>query len=1285
MNWRPPAKWLRRGAWALGGLLLLWIVIWLGAPPLLKWQGEARLGEALGRPVHIGRVSLRPWSLSLEVHEFKVAGAAGAALPLLQVKRLQADLSAQSLWRLAPVLESLQVDSPQLALARTAEGRYDVDDLVARFAQPPQEPKADEGPPRFALYNLQLRDGRVRFDDRPMGRVHEVRELLLTLPFLSGIPSQVKIKVEPRLAFRLDGTAFDTGAQSTPFAPDRDTLMSLRMGKLDLAQWRPYLPRSLPVQLQRGSAQADLQLHFAVAERQQPALSLRGLLQADDVALADRGGAPLARWKSLRIGLDDVQPLARRVALGVVRAEGLVLSATRDAQGRLNLLQLAAPSVPEPPLRPAAASAASSALTPTPQAGWQVKLTTLELADSRLEFSDATLQPAATLSLAALQARLGPFAWPNGKPAPLTLQAQLVAGGSEAALGRLQLQGEGNEQRARVGVQVDELALPAFAPWLATTLVPRVEGRAALQGTLDWQASPALARLSLKQLQVAPLRVLEPAASATARATTTTTTSTAPRATLGARAVRVARAVRGDREAPPDALSWAALDVGDTEIDLLARRVQIGRLQVRAPQVSAERDAAGRLNFAQWLRPAPAAAPASAAPAAPAASAPAWQLTIAQAGIEQGRVRWRDAAARPAAAGASAPRARLDLSALQLRVSNLAYPAGSTPAQVTLDARVADPAAPRAQRERSSGRLAWQGRVGLQPFAMQGQLQLERFPLHAIEPYVDTGLHLRLQRALASWRGPLALRQGPSGLSLDARGDALLADLHVFPTDPETGALEPDELLSWQSLQLPGVQVAMAPATPLRVTLGPAVLSDFYSRLVVTEDGHFNLLDVRAPAGAPPTPPGGFAVGRQIAAAPPASAPAAAPPAAPASAPAFELRSGGLQLVNGRIDYTDRFVKPNYSAALSQLNGRLGAFSSTTAEMAPLELQGLVAGTGQLQVRGSLNPSATPLALDVGAKASELELAPLSPYAGKYAGYAIERGKLSMDVHYRVQPDGRLEASNRVVLNQLTFGERIDSPEATKLPVRLAVALLKDRNGVIDVNLPVSGSLNDPQFSVASVVLKVIGNLIAKAVTAPFALLTGIGGSGGEDLSWVAFQPGSTQLADGAQATLDRVAQALKDRPALQMTVTGAADPLGEAEAMRSLQLEQRLLALRRQRGTGAAAPASAAAALPAEERTSLLRTLYRETELPDKPRNFIGLQRDLPEAEMAARLKRVMVVSEDSARTLALQRGVAVRDALIARGLPSERLFLAAPALRAPGEGDADWSPRVKLSLAMR
>ena len=288
-----------------------------------------------------------------------------------------------------------------------------------------------------------------------------------------------------------------------------------------------------------------------------------------------------------------------------------------------------------------------------------------------------------------------------------------------------------------------------------------------------------------------------------------------------------------------------------------------------------------------------------------------------------------------------------------------------------------------------------------------------------------------------------------------------------------------------------------------------------------------------------------------------------------------------------------------------------------------------------------------------------------------------------------------MQARNQLTLNQLTFGEAIESPSATKLPVRLAVSLLTDRNGVIDINLPIAGSVNDPQFSVWGIVFQVIGNLLTKALTAPFSMF-----AGGEaaDLSAVPFLPGTVALAPEAGATLDHVAKALTERPALHMTVTGASDAAAERADIQRADLEARLQAERRREllrgGVSLAAPVSpnaASAAAPADaspistaERDKLVREVYRATQLPDKPRNLIGLAKDIPVPEMEALLMAAVPVTDDTARQLALQRGLAVRDALIDRGLPTERLFLAAPKLHSASD-DSPWTPRAQLSLASK
>jgi hypothetical protein len=368
------------------------------------------------------------------------------------------------------------------------------------------------------------------------------------------------------------------------------------------------------------------------------------------------------------------------------------------------------------------------------------------------------------------------------------------------------------------------------------------------------------------------------------------------------------------------------------------------------------------------------------------------------------------------------------------------------------------------------------------------------------------------------------------------------------------------------------------------------------------------------------------------------------------------------------------------------LTGKLSAFSSQpvdgAVQMADLELRGKAQQTASLEIVGKLNPLVKPLQLDIGAKVRDLELAPLSPYTVRYTGHGIERGKMSVDVNYKVEPDGRLTAANKLVLNQLTFGEQV--PGATSsLPVKLAVALLADRNGVIDVELPLTGSINDPQFSIAPLIWKGIVNLIVKAITSPISLLTGGGGGGGSGgpSDAIVFEAGRDALNDAAKQSLDKVAKAMTDRPGLRMTVVGTASLEKEKEAYQRARLRQMTQAEKRRTAVRAGKDASDVEPVTDAEYPALLEAVYKRADI-SKPRNLVGMAKDLPQDEMETLLMSNMTVDEESIRQLAVERGVVVRDYLLEKKVPSEGLFLGAVQTK-PGE--ADWKPSAVLKVEAR
>ena len=319
-----------------------------------------------------------------------------------------------------------------------------------------------------------------------------------------------------------------------------------------------------------------------------------------------------------------------------------------------------------------------------------------------------------------------------------------------------------------------------------------------------------------------------------------------------------------------------------------------------------------------------------------------------------------------------------------------------------------------------------------------------------------------------------------------------------------------------------------------------------------------------------------------------------------------------------------------------------------------------------------INPLAAKPYLDLQADVKGIEMTSFTSYSGKYAGYAIDKGKLSLFVNYKIEND-LLAAENRLFIDQLTFGDAVESPEATKLPVTLAVSLLKNRNGEIDLNLPISGSLNDPEFSVGGLIVKVVVNLFVKAVASPFSLLGSVFG-GGEELSHVGFAAGLARIDADAQKRLEAIAKAMQDRPAIKLEIEGFVDADQDREGLKQARMTQKVRAQKRED-------------LTRKEYPALLERVYREEKFP-KPRNMIGLVKSLPVEEMEKLILANSVIDDDDLRELGNQRAGAVRDWLAGREIAAERVFVLPARLEAgakDGEGkDAakGSGPRVVFGL---
>ncbi len=595
--------------------------------------------------------------------------------------------------------------------------------------------------------------------------------------------------------------------------------------------------------------------------------------------------------------------------------------------------------------------------------------------------------------------------------------------------------------------------------------------------------------------------------------------------------------------AADDYLSLGRIEVDDTRLDLGRRAIEVAKVQLSGGDIRAWLGEQGRLNLLDLIGPAPAAgadAPANmetagggsapaAGPAPPAGgAAPAWTVSVPDIAVSSLKVSAEDRQVKPAAT--------VVLDPLNVHVGGFNLAPDDT-LDIQLDTAV-----------NTSGKLTAQAKVVPRAGAVTAHVEAEHLGLPALQPLLAKYTSMTLLKGELGTR--MDFERSAEGV-LGVKGDARVSDLSTVDN-----ALKKD-FIRWHELRVAGVSYRSQPAS-LRIASVTAL--EPYVRMIIAPDRSVNIRQVLTPPGAKP-PEAVPAAGAAPAAGPApavASAAGAAPApdastapkararkgksaaAAPAAAPAapltpFPVSIGAVRMVNGSADYTDLWIKPSFALGMQALTGAVTGLSSDPNSRARVQLDGKLANYSPLHIAGEVNLLSAALYTDVTLSFKDLDLTIVNPYSGYFVGYKIDKGKLSVDVSYKIE-QRQLSAAQHFVVDQLELGDRVESPEAVHLPLKIAVALLKDRNGVIDLPLPMSGSLDDPSFRIGPIVWKMFVNLIVKVATAPFALLGHLFG-GGEHMNIVEFAAGGAELDQPAKDQLAALSKAMKERPQLKLDV----------------------------------------------------------------------------------------------------------------------------------------------------
>jgi hypothetical protein len=664
------------------------------------------------------------------------------------------------------------------------------------------------------------------------------------------------------------------------------------------------------------------------------------------------------------------------------------------------------------------------------------------------------------------------------------------------------------------------------------------------------------------------------------------------------------------------------IEVSGVEVDAVARAAKVAAVALRGGALRVRR---GEDHALELLRLAPVAGGKPAAAAAPAWT---WEVGVVEAtGLA---VTWEDRVPQPPVA--------LRLSDVSVRLSPL-KPGKEARSDLALS-------------------LGWPGggKVSLagavQPLGDTGALDLQAADLDLVpmEPYLKPDLAASLTGGRAGAKATIGYDLSGAAVAWTFAGDARLDGLAVA----EQG--NPD-LLRWKSLEVNGID---AGSTPPHALVRQVRLTEPRAKVYVWEDGTTSIARAR---GAPPAAP-------------------AAASAEAAPAPAWKTAIANVEVAGGRASFVDRSVRPAAVVNLTRATAKVARLSSDPGVRSTVDVRLEVEGASPIRVTGTLNPLQHGAYTDLAVASQGVDLSPLGPYSGKYLGYGLQKGKLDLDLRYKIE-DRNLASTNVVRIDQLTLGERTDSPDATRIPVRLALALLRDRDGVILLDVPIEGKLDDPEFRLGKVIWHTILNVLVKVATSPFSALAALVGGGERELSAVEFTPGTAALAPDAAERLASLGKSLAQRPALELEVEGTADEQADGEALRRAAVER---ALRRAKAAGMKpAPASDdEVTVSPEERPRLLRAAHAAA-FPPPPaaagakaaEAASGAARAEPspeptEQELEEQLAAAMEVAPDAYTSLASERAQRARVALIEAGIDQARLFLAQGSERAAKEKGA-------------
>jgi Domain of Unknown Function (DUF748) len=696
----------------------------------------------------------------------------------------------------------------------------------------------------------------------------------------------------------------------------------------------------------------------------------------------------------------------------------------------------------------------------------------------------------------------------------------------------------------------------------------------------------------------------------------------APQATVKNGRVSLGNLELGERGALEPVVTLPTFDVEGIQFDLEKQTIDVATVRSADARFDAWLESNGVLNYQPLFTPVSGSGasekptPAKASPEKPAKP---WAITVGEVGLKNYRASFEDRTLQKPG--------HVDVDALNLTVKDLQIPF-KKPLPIELSLKLNE-----------TGSVGVKGKVTVEPLMAETDVTLEHIEIRPFQPYLDRFLNADVRDGAIDLHGAVRFAKvHANGPLLRFQGNLAVNQLAIAHRNAA------DDVVSWKALNVNRIDLDVEPTA---VKIAEVVWQEPSAQIVVEADGKLNFSRFAAlPQPGQPATEKKEPEGKK-----PADKPDEPVP----------VTIDQIKLVKMAATFQDLTIQPNVRTSLTQFGGTIKGLSSKQLKKADVDLTGKVGRTAPLKIVGKINPLSEDAFTDLIVTLGGMDLASAGPYSGKYVGYGLSKGKLSLDLKYKVSQKV-LEAENLVRVDHLTFGDKTNSPDATSLPVPLVVGLLKDRKGLIEIDMPIRGNLNDPDFKYGKVVISTLLNVLGKVVASPFSLMGKLipgGGEGEEGLQFIEFQPGSAAVAEGDVQKLEALEKVLDERAGLRLDITGTTDAALDRTALQAMKLREQLLAMK---GVPRGAANSDQAALSPKDEQRLLEKLYAKLPPPDPTASPEESAQPTIE-DMKRKVAAAITIPESELATLARQRAETIRNRLLESGaLTEDRVSLLDP-----------------------